>query len=67
LCSEIRHFAKPFSLNIKAEIKSLQQHNPNIAIDTIIQWATSNGAKALRIENQFGSFEKGKCGKYVVL
>jgi cytosine/adenosine deaminase-related metal-dependent hydrolase len=27
---------------------------------TILQWATINGAKALRWEDKLGSFEKGK-------
>jgi aminodeoxyfutalosine deaminase len=67
ICIGTDSLASNTALDIKAEIKTIQQHNPNIAIETIIQWATSNGAKALGIENQFGSFEIGKCGKYVVL
>jgi len=37
----------------------LQKHFPKIALKEIFKWATLNGAKALGIEHQFGSFEKG--------
>lgn len=48
------------SLSIWDEIKTIQQNFPQIPLQTILQWATINGAKALGIDNQFGSFEKGK-------
>jgi aminodeoxyfutalosine deaminase len=47
-------------LNILAEINLLQKHFPNINLETMLQWATSNGAKALQMENELGSFVKGK-------
>lgn len=47
-------------LSIMAEIKLLQQHFPNISFTEILKWATSNGAKALKINDVYGSFEKGK-------
>src|SRR6188474_3450843 len=47
-------------LNMMEEIKTIQKHFPKIALTTILQWATLNGARALGIENRFGSFEKGK-------
>ena len=37
-----------------------QQHNPQIHLKDLLKWATLNGAKALGIESQIGSFEKGK-------
>ena len=52
--------ASNHSLSILSEIISIQKHFPEIPIETILSWATINGAKALRIENKFGSFEKGK-------
>jgi imidazolonepropionase-like amidohydrolase len=30
-------------------------------------WATINGAKALGIDETYGSFEKGKSGKYAII
>jgi cytosine/adenosine deaminase-related metal-dependent hydrolase len=47
-------------LSIMAEIKLLQQHFPHISIVEMLKWATSNGAKALKINDVYGSFEKGK-------
>jgi len=47
-------------LSIWAEILNLRKHFPAIPLAEILQWATINGAKALGIEQQFGSFEVGK-------
>lgn len=48
------------SLSIYDEIKTIQQNFKNIDEASILQWATINGAKALGVSNQYGSFEKGK-------
>ena len=53
-------YSSNWQLSIVKEIEAVQKHFPHIPIETILQWATSNGAKALRIESQFGSFQKGK-------
>jgi cytosine/adenosine deaminase-related metal-dependent hydrolase len=53
-------YAGNWTLNIFEEIKTIRSHFPTIALETILQWATINGAKALEIDNLFGSFEKGK-------
>ena len=53
-------YASNHQLNIMAEINTIQEHFPGISLETILQWATLNGAKALGIDQQFGSFEKGK-------
>lgn len=42
------------------EIKVISEHFPNIDFFDIINWATINGAKALRINDEFGSIEAGK-------
>ncbi len=47
-------------LDILSEIKTLRSHFPEIAVDQLLRWATSNGARSLRMENLLGSFEKGK-------
>ncbi len=52
-------YASNRQLNIVEEIKTIQKET-NIPLQEILTWATSNGAKALRITNNFGSFEKGK-------
>jgi len=52
--------ASNHQLSILAELKTIQQHYPSIGPDLLLQWATVNGAKALQVEKQYGSFEKGK-------
>lgn len=52
--------ASNYSLSIWEEIKTIKKHFPETPTETMLQWATINGAKALRIDDQFGSFEKGK-------
>ncbi len=47
-------------LSILSELKTITKHFPAIPLDEMLQWATLNGAKALQLDAQFGSFEKGK-------
>ncbi len=47
-------------LSILEEMKTLQQHYPALSTETILQWATINGASALQMDSEIGSFEKGK-------
>lgn len=47
-------------LSIWEEIKTISQFYPEIALTDLLQWATINGARALGIADQLGSFEKGK-------
>lgn len=53
-------YAGNWSLNVYDEIKTIRKHFPQIPVETILQWATLNGAKALGLEKTYGSFEKGK-------
>jgi aminodeoxyfutalosine deaminase len=52
--------ASNHQLNILEEIKTLHKNFPVVALQTMLQWATINGAKALQMENVLGSFEKNK-------
>jgi cytosine/adenosine deaminase-related metal-dependent hydrolase len=56
-----------YQLSITEEIRTLRKHFPDIELATMLQWATLNGAKALRREDQLGSFEKGKRPGIVLL
>ncbi len=47
-------------LSILEEIKTLQQNFTDLDLSTLLQWATSNAAKALQMDSLLGSFEKGK-------
>ena len=53
-------YASNRQLNMMEEIKTVKKYFPLIPLPTILQWATFNGARALGIEEKFGSFEKGK-------
>jgi cytosine/adenosine deaminase-related metal-dependent hydrolase len=55
------------ALSIWAEIKTLQQHIKGLDLEVLLKWATSNGAKALQLDNLLGSFEKGKRPGVVLL
>jgi cytosine/adenosine deaminase-related metal-dependent hydrolase len=52
--------ASNHQLNILEEIKSIQQHFPEIPLTEILHWGTLNGAYFLGLEKELGSFEKGK-------
>jgi aminodeoxyfutalosine deaminase len=54
-------YASNGQLNMLEEIKTLQQATfSNIPLQEMLQWITINGAKALKMEETLGSFEKGK-------
>lgn len=48
------------TLNLWEEMALIQQHFPHIENSTLLQWATSNGAEALNMQQSLGSFEPGK-------
>jgi len=53
-------YASNVSLSIWDELQTIRRNFPTIPLEILLQWATSNGAAALNISHQFGSFEKGK-------
>ncbi len=53
-------YASNTQLNIFEEIKTIQKHFQYIPLECILQWATINGAKAINVEETYGSFEKSK-------
>ena len=54
-------------LNILEEIKTIAKNFPEVETETMLQWATMNGAKALQMDDQLGSFEKGKTPGIVLI
>ena len=53
-------YASNWSLNMLDELKKIQRHHPEIPLAEMLTWITSNGARALQMENTLGSIEKGK-------
>jgi cytosine/adenosine deaminase-related metal-dependent hydrolase len=53
-------YASNWSLSVLDELKTIQQHHPEIPLEEMLGWATINGARALQMNKHLGSFEKGK-------
>jgi len=47
-------------LSILDELKAIRKHFPHIRSNELLQWSTINGAKALQMDDTFGSFETKK-------
>ncbi len=61
-------YASNRQLNILEEIKTIQQEtNYAIPLPELLQWATINGARALKLDHVAGSFEKGKTPGIVLI
>ena len=52
--------ASNHQLSILEEIKTIRLAFQDISLETCLQWATINGARALQLQSLMGSFEKGK-------
>jgi cytosine/adenosine deaminase-related metal-dependent hydrolase len=53
-------YASNWTLSILDELKTIQKYHPTIELAEMLSWATINGARALQMDSQLGSFEKGK-------
>ena len=59
--------ASNHSLSILDELKTISKNFPHIPLSELLQWSTLNGAKALQMNDQLGSFEKGKTPGVVLI
>jgi cytosine/adenosine deaminase-related metal-dependent hydrolase len=59
--------ASNHSLSILDEMKTIAKNFPHIKLRTLLEWATINGAEALQMNDQLGSFEKGKKPRVILL
>jgi len=60
ICIGTDSLASNDTLSVLEEIKVLQIRFPELKLNYLLQWATINGAKALGMDTELGSFEKGK-------
>ncbi len=59
--------ASNHSLNIVGELSTIHKNFDKIPLENLLQWATLNGAKALGMDDNLGSFGKGKRPGVVVV
>ena len=59
--------ASNHQLSILEEMKTLQKNFPLLEMTRLLQWATINGARALKLDDKLGSFEQGKKPGVVLL
>ena len=52
--------ASNHGLSILDEVKKISYHFPQIPMIELLRWATLNGANALQMQEQLGSFDKNK-------
>lgn len=59
--------ASNHQLSVLEEIKTIRKHFPAIDTARLLQWATSNGARALQFDQVLGDFKKGKAPGVVLI
>jgi cytosine/adenosine deaminase-related metal-dependent hydrolase len=60
ICIGTDSLASNHQLSILEELKMIQKHYPKVPFETVIRWATKNGADFFGLQSRLGSFEKGK-------
>jgi cytosine/adenosine deaminase-related metal-dependent hydrolase len=60
-------YSSNWQLSIASEVKTLSKYFPQLPLETLLQWATCNGADVLNESALFGRLEKGKSPGLVLL
>lgn len=60
VCVGTDSLASNHQLSVLDELKLIQQHYPEIGLATLLAMATLNGAKALQLEKEIGSFQRSR-------
>ena len=56
-----------WQLSVLEEMKTIQRYQSYVSFDTLLQWATINGAEALGMDQDLGTIEPGKSPGLVLL
>ena len=59
LCIGTDSLSSNWNLSILEEIKTILKYQSYLQLGEVLQWATSNGAKALKVDQRFGSLKSG--------
>ena len=59
-CIGTDSYASNTELSVLSELKVIAENFPEIPFEKLIESATLNGAKALKIDDRYGSIEEGK-------
>ena len=60
ICLGTDSLASNHDLSLLREMILLQEYFPEITLQELFEWGCLNGAKALQIDDRYGSFEAGK-------
>lgn len=60
VCLGTDSLASNHQLSIWSEVQLIHEHFPDISLETLLRWATFNGARALQMDDFIGSLEPGK-------
>lgn len=60
VCLGTDSLASNLTLSLLEEMKTTMKAAPGLTFDTVLQWATLNGARALGMEETLGTIETGK-------
>ena len=60
VCLGTDSLSSNWGLSILEEMKTISKYHSSLSFETLLQWATLNGAKALGYEKEFGTLEIGK-------
>lgn len=67
MCIGTDSLTSNWQLSIFEEIRTIQKYQSYVPLESLLQWATLNGAKALGFEDTLGSIEVGKSPGLVLL
>lgn len=60
ICLGTDSLASNYRLSMVDEMRTVQQNFPEMSLEELVDWSCINGAMALEMDEELGSFEKGK-------